>query len=430
MKRKSRAALLAGIYAAALVAVLAGALIHEAAESRRRGYIIDAVYSRALSGLVTSVGELDTSLRKATYSTSPSMLCAACTDVFGKAMAAQTALGELPFSDTELTNTAGFIARVGDWAWVLAKNAAAGIPMTDGERDDLRSMSAAAQSLAGALSGLASGMDGAAAAEAVTAPEFGDGFQLIERDFPEVPSLVYDGPFSAHIARREPMALRGLPEVDAETAAHIAADFLGVSGVESAGECGGELPCYIFTADSRTVSVTKRGGAVLSMLSSERAFGGAHRAGAEQIAAQFLESRGYTGMRKSYSVTDGVTLVSFAYEENGVVCYPDLVKVGVASDGTVVSFEANGYIMNHRDRGLPEPSVSSDDARALIPGGLRILREGLAVIPTEGKNEAYCREFVCEDSEGRHVLIYVGADSGRQEKILLLLEDENGTLAL
>lgn len=40
--------------------------------------------------LVTSVGELETS---------PSMTCSVCTDVFGKAMAAQASLGELPYSD-------------------------------------------------------------------------------------------------------------------------------------------------------------------------------------------------------------------------------------------------------------------------------------------------------------------------------------------
>ncbi len=385
------------------------------------------MYSRAFSTLVTSVGELETSLKKALWSTSPGMTCAACTDVFGKAMAAQTSLGELPFSDIDLTNTAGFISRVGDWAWSLARGAASGAELTQADRENLRAMSAAAAALSSSLSSLSA----EAAERTAAAASLGEDFKTIEAEFPEVPSLVYDGPFSSHISRREPLSLKDLPEVSAEEAARAASEFLGVSSVGSAGECGGELPCYIFASGERTVYVTRRGGAILSMISPERPFGETDRAGAERVAQDFLAARGFESMKKSYSISEGgLTVVSFAFEENGVVCYPDLVKVGVAADGTVASFEAAGYIMNHRPRGLPEPSVTAEAARALVPEGLTVLREGLAVIPTEGKNERFCREFVCEDAQGGHVLIYVGAQEPRQEKILLLIEDENGVLAL
>ena len=387
---------------------------------------MDAVYSRALTTLVTSVGELETSLRKALWSTSPSMTCSACTDVFGKAMAAQASLGELPFSDIDLTNTAGFISRVGDWAWSLARSAAAGSELSGDDRENLRAMSDAAAALSSSLSSLSA----AAAEQAAAAASLGEDFKTIEAEFPEVPSLVYDGPFSSHISRREPLFIKDKPEVTEAVAAQAAAEFLGVSSVESVGESGGELPCFIFSAGERTVYVTRRGGAVLSMISAERPYGEVSRAEAEDIAAAFLAARGFESMKKSYSVTDGLTVVSFAYEENGVVCYPDLIKVGVTADGSVASFEAAGYIMNHRTRGLPEPTVSAEEARSLVPDGLTVLREGLAVIPTEGKNERCCRELVCEDGQGDHVLIYVGAYEPRQEKILLLIEDENGVLAL
>ena len=56
--------------------------------------------------------------------------------------------------------------------------------------------------------------------------------------------------------------------------------------------------------------------------------------------------------------------------------------------------------------------------------------EKLAVIPTSGAEEIYCRELICETEDGRHYLLYVNAMTGAQEKILILLEDESGTLAL
>ena len=47
----------------------------------------------------------------------------------------------------------------------------------------------------------------------------------------------------------------------------------------------------------------------------------------------WLESQGFRSMKESYYMTDeGVCVVNFAYSQNGVTCYPDLIKVGVALD--------------------------------------------------------------------------------------------------
>ena len=61
---------------------------------------------------------------------------------------------------------------------------------------------------------------------------------------------------------------------------------------------------------------------------------------------------------------------------------------------------------------------------------MEILSEQLTLIPTAGQDERLCWEFKCRTDDERHVLIYVNAVTGQQEKILLLLEDENGTLTL
>lgn len=75
-------------------------------------------------------------------------------------------------------------------------------------------------------------------------------------------------------------------------------------------------------------------------------------------------------------------------------CYPDLVKVGVALDtGDVVSFESEGYLMNHGDRTLPAPAVSEAEAAAQVDGSLTVLAHQLALIPTGGEYEVLCHEF-------------------------------------
>ena len=107
------------------------------------------------------------------------------------------------------------------------------------------------------------------------------------------------------------------------------------------------------------------------------------------------------------------------------------MKVSVALDnGRVVGFESKGYLMNHTVRDLPAPTVSEEEARGVVSPALTVLSHQLALIPTGGEYEVLCHEFKCEDEDGRHVIVYVNAQNGQEEKLLLLLEDENGTLVL
>ena len=148
-------------------------------------------------------------------------------------------------------------------------------------------------------------------------------------------------------------------------------------------------------------------------------------------ARKFLSERGYESARESYWTREEESiLLSFHGVQDGVTCYPDLIKLRLdLSGGKVIGFEAVGWLMNHRQRELA-PAVSVEEARAAVSGELRILSEGLALIPTEGKEERLSREFKCEDGEGKHVIVYADAATGEEVKLLYLLEDENGTLVL
>ena len=128
---------------------------------------------------------------------------------------------------------------------------------------------------------------------------------------------------------------------------------------------------------------------------------------------------------------DGVLTVNFAFRQGDVLCYSDLVKVSVALDsGKVCGFEAKGYLMAHCPRELPAPAVTPEDARAAVPASLEVLAAQLALVPSDGKYETLCYEFKCAAADGRHSIIYADAATGAQHKILILLEDETGTLTL
>ena len=132
-----------------------------------------------------------------------------------------------------------------------------------------------------------------------------------------------------------------------------------------------------------------------------------------------------------YEINGNVCTVNFAGTKDGVILYTDLIKVSVAmDDGDILGFDARGYITNHTDRVLHEPHISADKARAAVSGQLTVTDTQLAVIPSSGTNELFCYEFSCTAPDGRQMMIYINAGTGKEEQILLLEISENGTLTV
>ena len=440
-------------FLAAAFAVTAGFAVQARAQAAQYRRMAENSSQRAFAELTAAVGELDAALEKGLYATTPSLFAALCTQAYGKALAAQTALGELPYGNVELEQTAAFLAKTGDYVMVLSKNAFGETVCTEEERETLRGLWQAASALSEALRDLEAGFYAgtvepqdletvqarlAQAAEEGQVPA-GSVFQTVESEFPEMPTLIYDGPFSEHLTGRTPRMLEGLPQVSVQEAQTAAATFLNLKPevFTLASEGAGEIPTYGFTArvdgGSLWVEVTRTGGQILSVI-NDRAVSEAvlSQEEGQQAAAAFLEERGYAGMVPTYFIQqEGVLTANFAAVQDGVVCYPDLVKVSVALDsGRLVGFESHGYLMNHGSRTLEQPAVDGEEARAAVSPALSVLSRQMAVIPTGGQNEVLCYEFKCRRPDGGHAIVYLNAQTGQEERILLLLEDETGTLVL
>ena len=424
------------------------------AEAYRR--YAEAGYQGAFNELVTSVNEINSALEKSIYCTSPSITSEICTQIFGRAMAAQMSLGVLPCSTTELEQTAGFISRIGDYAFSLSRASSGRDGYSDEERVNLKKLSETARLLSQNLSSLQADMNaGGLTMDDLYAAErkldeaegeqgegpatAGGAFRLIEQEFPEMPTLIYDGPFSEHIAAESPRILEGAEELSENAARRKAANFLRVQEgmVFVSGKMEGVLPAFRFTAKLKSgevhVTMTRRGGEIISMM-NERLPESTDITPdeAKEKATAFLEDHGYENMTASYYITsDNACTINYAYTQDGVVCYPDLIKVKVAlDDGSILGFEAAGYVAHHGERELPEIAVDTEAAKQRLAGDLQLLEEGMALIPSAGEHELLCHEFKCETEGGEHLIVYVNAVTGDQEKILILIEDENGTLCI
>lgn len=449
-----KAKILAVSFLAAAFAVTGGFALQARQAAAAYRNALDNGYQHAFAELTTAVSELDAALQKTVYATSPSLISSLCTQIFGRAMSAQMAIGELPYGNIALEQTAAFIAKTGDYAAALSKSAAVNGACSNEERADLRSLAQISASLSQILQDLQADIHaGSITAEDLQTAEArlsvstedggqengGSAFQTVESDFPEVPSLIYDGPFSEHIAGRTPKMLAGMEIVTQDEAREAAAKFVGLKAdifaLASSGE--GRIPTWGFTAavdgGELYIEVTQQGGLVTELMNSRPVSKSTLSATeAVRLAADFLTAQGYPDMAATYYIMqDHILTINFAAQQDGTICYPDLIKVSVALDnGRMVGFENAGYLMNHTVRSLSEPAVSLAQAQLTVEPSLNILSHQLALIPTGGEYEVLCHEFKCETGDGKHYIVYVNAQTGSEEKILILIEDETGTLAI
>ena len=454
MYYSKKAARLIAIYSLAAVLVMGAFLVKAERRSAALERAAEVGYDHAFTELSTAVGELDAALKKSLCAASPSMVSTVCAAGYAHCAAASQAIASLPCGAIELEHTAAFLSRTGDYMFYLSRKAAGGEGLTQEEREALRAMSEGASQVSGALSEMTAQLlagsisasqlerteDAVADAEAsLTGAGIVSGVKAMEDELPELPTLIYDGPFSQHLQRAQPRLLEGLAEVDEDGARRAAAAFFGGREEDWRYICyrAEPVPVYVFSSqygnEVRTVEITACGGKVLYFGSArESAEGGVAPEEALRTAAAFLENHGYPSMTPTYHQAEGGELVaSFAFEQDGVLCYPDLIKVTVALDtGEVVGMEAAGYVMCHAQRDLGDIAFDTEEKIAALSPYLTCLSHRPALIPTEGKNEVLCEEYTCKTPDGRHALVYLNAQTGREQQILLLLESESGTLTV
>ena len=148
-------------------------------------------------------------------------------------------------------------------------------------------------------------------------------------------------------------------------------------------------------------------------------------------ATAFLAEKGYTKIKESYySTVDGVCTINFSYYDDGITYYTDLIKVSIALDnGEVLGFDATGYIMNHKERKIPD-NLKYDlrTAGKLLKDGLKILSNKKAFIPTDYETENYVYEYHCKADDGQEILVYIDPVTGEEKDILILLYSDGGVL--
>ena len=409
-------------------------------------------YNMAFYEVVDYVQNVETYLAKSLISSTPEHGAETLTNVWREANLAQAYLSQLPIESQELANTEKFLNQVSDYSYSLSRKNIYNESLSDEDLKNLKDLHKYSIELENTLNQLSDDINSGrikwdeltnkgttAFAQQVSTSSM-DGFSNLEENFHQYSGLIYDGAFSEHLTNGEKKGLTG-DDIDEDIAKQKAIDFIGKDNVQNIESLGfsenATIPEYNFSVktnseDSISISISKKGGHIVYMNSNRDVNSEIiSQEEANVKGKEFLNNHGVVNMKETYYLKqDGIVTINYAYVQNDVVIYSDLIKVKVALDnGEVLGIETTGYLNNHTQRDTSNVKISKESAKKTLNKDLQIASDGLAIIPTEFKTEILCYEFKGKVDD-KEFLVYINAENGREEDILIITNTPNGTLTM
>jgi len=371
-------------------------------------------YNRAFYELINYMEEVETYLAKSSITSTAEHEAETLANVWSEANLASVFLSQLPIETEELQNSQKFLNQVSNYGYTLSQKAMRGEDLTDEELKNLENLHDYAVGLKDTLNQLANEINQGTISWGELTKEGNiafaqqvdniskDSFGNIEQAFHDYAGLIYDGAFSEHMTNPERKGLTG-EDIDENKAREIAKNFTGASdeNISSNGLMeNGNIPLYNFIIKQddkqKSISISQKGGHIVYMnfyreigeeqISNEQAI---------EIGKNFLNEKGYSNMKETYYLKqDGNVVINYAYNQDDVKVYPDLIKVKIALDnGEILGVETMGYLNCHHDRQIPKNLISVERAKSKLNPRIEVTSQNLAIIPTEFGTEILCWEF-------------------------------------
>ena len=403
-------------------------------------------YNQALVNVVNYVNNVENYLAKATISKSPEYSSEALTQIWRDANLAQVYLSQIPLEQEALSKTSRFLNQVGDYSYSLSQKTMANEELSSEDLENLQTLHQYSMDLESSLNQISDEVSAGVIswnslentnqfAQAVSSVNV---FENIDGNLNEYEGLIYDGAYSDHVEKVEKKGLTG-EDCTEDEAMEKVREFFGIENVKDISSNGfienAKIPCYDFAVtlygDKRaSIEISKKGAHVIeSSINREVETENISLEDAAEKGKTFLDEHDFKYMRETYYLKEqNILTVNFAYDEDGTVVYPDLIKVKIALDnGEILGIETYGYLNSHTTRKLPFPEITIDEAREKINPNLEIISEGTAIIPTEWKTEVYCYEFKGRVDD-KEFLVYINTETGKEEDILVILNTPGGIL--
>lgn len=404
-------------------------------------------YNRAMYDFVSDINNIENEMTKLKITSNDTYTMTTLASVFAKSNSAKANLDILPFSAGSISNVSKFLNQLSDFSYSLMRNILNGNEISE-YKENIDSLYIKISELSDVVENIYTDLTasnikwdelekvGDEKIKESTAQEELSSVNYIGKTFTEYEGIIYDGAFSNHILTAKPEFLNGNILLSDE-AKNLVKEELNIESIEFKSEQEGRLPLYVFETKLsgfdtlKTLYVTKEDGKVYQMISDRKSTTeNISIDEAEKKATEYINNLGIDNIVPTYYLkSENMVTISFAATQDDVIIYSDLIKVKVALDnGEIMTYEANGYIYNHKERNI-NASKTIDEAREVLYKDLTIENERLCIIPTDSKDEVLVYEFEGIIDENRF-LVYVNANTLVEEKIYILLETEGGTLAM
>lgn len=455
-----------GYYYAAIAFVIAASIgfgLYQYREKAMYQLYVSNNYKRSLHDVAGYIDDVDNLLAKVPVIKLPEQSSPIFAEIWRQAGAAHENLISLPYSHEVVVSSLKYLSQVSDFSYTMMMKTMDGGELDADDKKILTQIKKYSESLSSELSTTIAGINhsgeiawdilkeetfaSADSNENINPETLLGSMITVGKTFQNYPELIYDGPFSDHIQNIKPKMTEGKSDITKEEGMETAREICALEEADTVYYIGetppdakNTIPVYsyaIIHRDSKEpdmyIDITKQGGLPLWMLNTnDITFKNAPISASQAIEAaqNFLQRNNYNNMKYSYyEISDYSIVINFAPFVNGVIMYPDLIKVKVSlADGTITGFEALGYVSMHSVRVLPQKTMTADEARNYIADDFFVKSTAKAVIPLASGKEAFCFEF--KGNYGADdFLIYINAETGKMENIFKLLVNEYGILA-
>ena len=439
--RRKQKGLVGAVVALSIVAVgLAIALAVTNLLPSTNDRMLEESYSRAFYDAVKQVDNVDLNLSKALVTKDKASLQKYLVDTAINSELCEGNLGELPLQDENKYNTTKLVNQIGDYAKYLNNKIIDGQTLTEQDYQMLKNLYIANQSLKASLHQTLDGMGDDFSMTSMMGGGNGNivvkGFNDLENLSVNFPKMIYDGPFSDGQDDKEMKGLSG-ENINCEMAKeNFRKIFPSYSPMDIIcdSEVSGDVEALNVSAtkddEAMFAQFTKKGGKLILFSYS----GSCKSVQIEEQTAiekgqEFLQKLDIKDMKAVWiNLANNVYTINFAYSQNDVVVYPDLIKVRVCAEtGMVIGLEAKSYYTNHTERNIYKPALTKEQAKTYVFDGLNVENVALALVPVGSNSEKLCYEFFGE-SEGDTFYVYIDAITGRQVEMFKVIESTEGKL--
>lgn len=408
-------------------------------------------YTEAFSNLVNYINNVENYLAKAMISKDSGHAAQTLTQIWRDSGLAIVYLSRIPLPDDSLSQTAKFLNQVSDYSYSLSRKNIEGEELTQEDFNNLKELHNYSVNLESTLNQISEelysgiinwdSLNSEMNSNLAQAVDNMNVFTNIDDNLNEYEGLIYDGAYSDHVNKQEKKGLIG-NDISEEEAKQKIKEFIGENNIKEIKSNGfiekAEIPSYDFSVDledkeeNYSIMISKKGGHIVeSVLDREVNEEKISQTEANEIGKAYLSDKGFKNMKETYFIKQGnIVTINYAYNDNGIIVYPDLIKVRIALDnGEILGIETTGYLNSHHSRAYKMPEISIEQARSSLNENIEIKAENMAIIPTEWKTEIFCYEFK-GSVEGKDFLVYINCETGEEEDILVILDTPGGTLTI